>query len=178
MLKIKWRICIDDAELLPNFSTNMLETRKHRHTFNKFTKSWNIIWGARQEWWHICVYFRRDVNLYCQLYWVNIGSDNGLLPILCQAFIWTDAWLLPIGPLGKTFSETLIKTQNFSFTKMHLKISSAKRWLFYPGWGVGDVPQNVRIFFKHIHFATISCNVVDVFLNVSFSAVNKLKALQ
>ena len=42
-------------------------------------------------------------------------------------------WLLSIGPLGTNFSEIVIKIQNFSFTKMHLKISSAKRWPFYPG---------------------------------------------
>ena len=44
-----------------------------------------------------------------------------------------NAGLLPIGPLGTNFSEILIKTQNFSFMKMHLKISSAKWWPFCPG---------------------------------------------
>ena len=37
-----------------------------------------------------------------------------------------------IGPFRTNFSEILIKIQNFSFTKMHLKISSAKRWPFCP----------------------------------------------
>ena len=40
--------------------------------------------------------------------------------------------LLSIVPLGTNFSETSIKIQNFSFMKMHLKISSAKRQPFYP----------------------------------------------
>ena len=47
-------------------------------------------------------------------------------PIRRQAIIQTNAWLLSIGPSGTKFSETLIKIQNFSFTKIDLKISSAK----------------------------------------------------
>ena len=45
----------------------------------------------------------------------NIGSDNGLSPILRQAIISTKAGLLSIGPLGTNFSEILIKIQNLSF---------------------------------------------------------------
>ena len=45
----------------------------------------------------------------------------------CHLFActWTNVALLSIGPLGTNFSEILhvIKLQNFSFTKMHLKIS-------------------------------------------------------
>ena len=33
---------------------------------------------------------------------------------------------MPIGPVGINVSRILIKIQNFSFTKMHLKVSSAK----------------------------------------------------
>ena len=47
----------------------------------------------------------------------------------------TSAGLLSIGPLRRNLSEILIKIQNFSLMKMHLKISSAKWWPFYP---VGD----------------------------------------
>ena len=64
---------------------------------------------------------------------VSIGSDNGLPPIWRQAIIWTNAGLLSMGPLGTNFSEILIKIQNFSFTKMHLKIMSSKRQPFCPG---------------------------------------------
>ena len=56
-----------------------------------------------------------------------IGSDNGLSPGRRQAIIWTSAGILLIGPLGTNFSEILIKTVTFSFKKMHLKVSSAKR---------------------------------------------------
>ena len=79
--------------------------------------------------------------------WVNIGPDNGLSPIRRQAIIWTSAGLLSIGHLG-TF---LIKTQNFSLTKMHLKMASVlfmRKWVqdhFMPGsiW--------IRRFYNCIH---------------------------
>ena len=55
-----------------------------------------------------------------------IGSDNGLSPGRRQAIIWTNARLLSIGPLRTYFSENLIKIQQFSLTKIHVKMSSAK----------------------------------------------------
>ena len=55
-----------------------------------------------------------------------IGPDNGLLPGRPQAFIWTNAGILLIGPWGTNFSEILMGIQTFSFKKMHLKMSSAK----------------------------------------------------
>ena len=63
---------------------------------------------------------------------VRIGSDNGLSPLWHQAIIQTNAGLLSIGLLGTNFSEILIKIQTFSFTKMHLKLSSAKWQPFCP----------------------------------------------
>ena len=56
-----------------------------------------------------------------------IGSDNGLLPDRHQAIIWTNAGLLLIGRWGTNFSEILIEILTFSFKKMRLKVSSAKR---------------------------------------------------
>ena len=56
------------------------------------------------------------------------GSDNGLSPGRRQAIIWTNAGILLIGPLGTNFSENLIEILTFSFTKMRLKVLSAK-WL-------------------------------------------------
>ena len=56
-----------------------------------------------------------------------IGSDNGLSPGRRQAIILTNARILLIGPLGRNFSEISIKILTFSFTKMHLKVSSGKQ---------------------------------------------------
>ena len=65
-----------------------------------------------------------------------IGSDNGLSPDRRQAIIWTNAGLLLIGPLGTNFNEILIEILTFSFKKMRLKMSSAKRRPFCPGLNV------------------------------------------
>ena len=62
-----------------------------------------------------------------------IGSDNGLSPDRRQAIIWTNAGILLIGPLGANFSEISIEIQTFSFKKMRLKVSSAKRRPFCLG---------------------------------------------
>ena len=65
-----------------------------------------------------------------------IGSDNGLSPDRRQAIIWTNAGLLLIEPLGTNFSEILIVILAFSFKKMRLKVSSAKRRPFCLGLNV------------------------------------------
>ena len=63
-----------------------------------------------------------------------IGSDNGLSPDRCQAIFWTNAGLLLI--IGTIFNEILITIQQFSFTKMRLKMSSAKFRTFRLGRNV------------------------------------------
>ena len=65
-----------------------------------------------------------------------IASVNGLSPERRQAIIWTNAGLLSIGTLRTYFSEILIKIQQFSLKKMHLKMSSAKRRLCCLGLNV------------------------------------------
>ena len=65
-----------------------------------------------------------------------IGSGNGLSPDRRQAIIWTNAGLLLIGPVGTNFSEILIEILTFSFKKMRLKVSSAKRRPFCLGLNV------------------------------------------
>ena len=65
---------------------------------------------------HICV---RDLS--------SIGSDNGLSPGRRQAIIRTNAGILLIRTLGTNFSEFVVAILIFSFKKMRLKVSSAKR---------------------------------------------------
>ena len=65
-----------------------------------------------------------------------IGSDNDLSPDRRQAIIWTNAGLLLIGPPGTNISEILIEILIFSFKKMRLKVSSAKRRPFCLGLNV------------------------------------------
>ena len=68
-----------------------------------------------------------------------IGSDNGLSPGQRQAIIWTNAGILLIRTLGTNFSEILGEIDSFSFSKMHLKMSSAKWRLF--GLGPNELIQ-------------------------------------
>ena len=65
-----------------------------------------------------------------------IASDNGLLPGRRQAIILNNAGILSIGPFGTNFSEILIEILTFSFKKMRLKVSSAKRRPFCLGLNV------------------------------------------
>ena len=65
-----------------------------------------------------------------------IGLDNDLSRDRRQAIIWTNAGILLIGPLGTNFSEILIEILTFSFKKMRLKVSSAKRRPFCLGLNV------------------------------------------
>ena len=65
-----------------------------------------------------------------------IGSDNGLSPGRRQAIIWINAGILLIWPLGTNFSEIYIEILTFSFTKIRLNVSSAKRRPFCLGLNV------------------------------------------
>ena len=79
------------------------------------------------------------VTHICVIKLTIIGSDNGLSPGRRQAIISTNAGLLLIGPLGTNFSEILIEIITFSFKKMRLKVSSAKRRPIYLGFNVLNI---------------------------------------
>ena len=64
---------------------------------------------------HICVSKR-----------IIIGSNNGFSPGRRRAIIWTNTEMLFIRTLGTNFSEILSEIHSFSFSKMRLKMSSAK----------------------------------------------------
>ena len=65
-----------------------------------------------------------------------IGSHNGLAPGQRQTIIWTNAGILLIQTLGTNFCEILREIHDFSFKKMHLKMSSAKWRQFCLGLNV------------------------------------------
>ena len=73
------------------------------------------------------------------------GPDNGLSPGRRQAIIWTNAGILLIWPLGSNFSEMLIEILTFSFTKMRLKVSSAKWRPFCLGLNVLNGPHDSAV---------------------------------
>ena len=75
-----------------------------------------------------------------------ISSDNGLSPSRRQAIIWTNAWILLIGPVGANFSEILIEIYTFPFMKMQLKASSAKWWPCCLGLNVLTIMTPLMLF--------------------------------
>ena len=66
----------------------------------------------------------------------NIGSDNSLSPGRRQAIIWTNVGIVLIRTLRTNFVEILREIHTFSFKKMHLNMSSGKRWPFCLGLNV------------------------------------------
>ena len=82
-------------------------------------------------YWRVCVSlglggWARLVHIYVSNLTI-ISSDNGLLPGRCRAIIWTNTGIWLIGPVDINTNEILIEINSFSFKKMHLKMSSAKR---------------------------------------------------
>ena len=69
-----------------------------------------------ETWWCICV----------SVYFVNIGSLTGF------EAAWGQIEFLSIAPFRTNFTEIWIKIQNFSFQKMHLKMSLANIWPYWP----------------------------------------------
>ena len=97
-----------------------------------YMRQWSVI--SRLHWGrltHICV---SKLTI--------IGSDNGLSPGRRQAIIWTNAGMLIIRTWGTNFSEILGEIHSFSFSKMHLKMSSAKSRLF--GLGLNELRSSSR----------------------------------
>ena len=73
-------------------------TQKHKNWVNTEDTDDLVLWlNSLRPSEHICV---SKVTI--------IVSDNGLSPGWRQAFIWTNAGILSIGPLGTNFSEILI----------------------------------------------------------------------
>ena len=87
--------------------------------------AWTIVWNPLCYCCHLTHWGL--VTCICVSEVTIIGSDNGLSPGRRQAIIWNNAGLLLIEPLGTNFSEISIGIQTFSFKKMHLNMSSAKR---------------------------------------------------
>ena len=91
-----------------------------------YISNYSLLWCSIMDSYHHAITHWGRVTHICVSKLTIIGSDNGLLPGLCQAIIWTNDGILLIRPLGTNFSEILSKIHTFSFKKMHLKTSSAK----------------------------------------------------
>ena len=106
------------------------------------SSGWNRLCYKHSKWcqYIICAGFYLThwgrVTHICVSELPIIGSDNGLSPDRRQAIIWTNAGILLVGHLGINFSEILIEILTYSFKKMCLKVSSAKRRPFWLGLNV------------------------------------------
>ena len=74
--------------------------------------------------------------------WLIIGSGNGLSPVWCQVFTWTNADSSPIRPPRTYFNEILIEIQAYSYKNIKLKVLSAKWWSFCSGVAGLNVYRN------------------------------------
>ena len=95
----------------------------------------------------------------------TIGSDNGLSPGQRQAIIGTNAGILLIGTLGTNF-EILSEIHTFSFKKMQLKTSSAKRRPFCLGLNVLSV-RLVTCIIRYLLFVTWYVSLFDAMMTES-----------
>ena len=76
--------------------------------------------------------WRSDIIWHCKTC-IIILPGNSLAPNRHQAITWANAYLLSNGPLGTNFHDIYIKIWWFSFTKLHLKMTSANdRHFFKP----------------------------------------------
>ena len=110
----------------------------------------------------------------------SIGSDNGLSPGRRQAINRTNAGILLIEPLGTNFNEILIKIHTFSFKKMPLKTSSAKRRPFCLGLNVLNKWKAVAILDKPSDiwfkawflFYMIHCMAVSFYVELCYNGTH------
>ena len=91
--------------------------------------------------------------IYASVNKLIIGSDNGLSPDRRLTMMWTNSGILIIRNLETNFSEILREIHIFSFTKMYLKMSSAK---WRPCLSVHEqirstITTMTGLFIKYIH---------------------------
>ena len=112
-LLIGWQVCHQPIKF--RFANTLIDMYHCLH-------SWYLI---EAEW-----------RIYASENYDIIGSDNGLSPDRHQAIIWTNAGILLIGRLGTNFNTIWNEIHTFSFKKIHLKMSSEKRWSFCLGFNM------------------------------------------
>ena len=107
-----------------------------------------------------------------------IGPDSGLSPGRRQVIIWTNAWILLIGPWGTNFSAILVGIQTFSFKKMHLKMSSAKWRPFCLGLNVfNEISGTLHGWFWMLTRRCLQCVKMGYLNRIFFSFSSNIKRL-
>ena len=117
-----------------HWEQNSVKFEPKYSTFHARNEFENVICKMIAIWSQIqCVNSSLPSAAY-MLQWIR----TALVPIMAVAYsapshYLNQCWVIVRWTLGTNFNEILIKIQNFSFTKMHLKMSSAKRWPLCPG---------------------------------------------
>ena len=80
---------------------------------------------------------------------IKLGNSyNGLLPVQCQAIIYTNAVVLLIEPLETTFLWIQINIKQFSFKKFNFKMLSAKQQALCFSLNVLKSSCSKQVFYK------------------------------
>ena len=107
-----------------------MDSQKISYVSPSCKMSWGcLLWSI---WSHSSLTHWGRVTHICVNKLATIDSDNGLSPGRCQAIISTNAGIMLIGLLRTYFSEILLEVYIFSFTKIHLKMSSGNWQPFCP----------------------------------------------
>ena len=125
-----WAITISNNGLAPFDSKTLYEPMMKKKAIESVMSSGRT-WSFCSDFLALTHWGR--VTHICVSKVTTIGSDNGLSPGQCQANIWTNAGILLIRTLGRSFSEMLSKIHEFSFKKTHLKMLSGRWRPFYSG---------------------------------------------
>ena len=111
----------------------------------QFIYSLIIIYSCIESYFFLVGYrFRRWVMHICEVNCVIIGSDNVLSSARRQAIGWTNANLSLIETFGTRLQWNANQNTKAFVKRKHSKMSSAKRWQFYPGLIVLNSPRPCR----------------------------------
>ena len=118
------------------------------------------------------------------MYWVIIGSVNGLWPIRHQAITWTNATLLSIESLGTNFNEICTGILPFSFKKCNWKCrlpkwlpfcpeglvnQQIKRWVYMSKW----IVYRIAVIMECERMSLFKRNKKHIYLFVSSGYANE-----
>ena len=153
---------------IDSFNTDILLRQQSRVYLSDILGSMKMIWLPRQQYNGAQLVTKHLSSCMFKTHWGRvthicvskvtiIGSDNGLSPGRRQAIIWTNAGILLIRTSGTNFSEILGEIHSFSFSKMHLKMSSAKWRLF--GLGLNEL---IVFIDRNIEFLSPTTDIVSL----------------
>ena len=153
--------------LYPKNSYDKIGVKIQQFSYNKMNSKMSYA-----KWWPLLLDLNHKQYRWYTSFWLNTPppppppppvphicvSESGqhwvrlcLFAYSAQAISKTNTGFLLIIPLGTNINEILIKFQNFSFTKMHLKISSAKWRSFCPGGDELDLHNSYSVILNEPH---------------------------